>query len=302
MALYYLTGYYKLDDKQAFGIDFRYFNLGDIQFTDAFGFIIRDFQPREMAIGATYSRKLAKQFSMAVSARFIHSNLTGDLEIANQQEAKPGITGAADVSMFYTNDKIKISGKPASLSFGLNISNIGAKISYTNSAQQDFIPTNFRLGTALTTNLDPFGKNKLMIALDINKLMVPTPPLRDNQNNIIRGTDPRDVTLISGIFGSFADAPDGLQEELQEVMISGGLEYSYADVFAARAGYFYENPNKGNRQHFTIGAGFKYNSFGLDVAYLVPVNVQNPLAETLRFTVSVNFKDKKAKVASEENN
>lgn len=295
MWLSLLSGYYKIDDKQAFGLDFRYFNLGDINFTDVNGAPIRDFQMRELGIALMYSRKLSKQFGVSVGARYVNSNLTGEFAGggANQAESKPGNTIAADLAFYYTNDKLKISGKPAQLSFGLNISNIGAKISYTDQSQADFIPTNFRLGSALTMNLDPLGKNKITFALDANKLMVPSPPLRDGQGNIIRGTNPRDISLISGILGSFSDAPDGGKEELQEISIATGLEYSYNDFLMLRAGYFHEHKLKGNRRHFTVGAGFRKGSLGFDFAYLIPVQVNNPLAETLRFTVMLNFKDKK---------
>ncbi|GAB4395178.1 MAG: type IX secretion system outer membrane channel protein PorV [Microscillaceae bacterium] len=304
MHLSYLSGFYKLDERQAFGASLRYFDLGDIQFTDNNGGIITDFNPREFAFDVTYSRKLSEKIGVAVSGRFIHSNLSSNLTLPNTQESRPGTTGAADVAFFYTNDNLQIGGRPSILAFGLNISNIGAKISYTSQNEQDFIPTNLRFGSALTLALDPLERNKITIALDLNKLLVPTPPRLDSQGNIIEGEDPRDKTLLSGIFGSFSDAPDGFSEELQEFTISAGAEYKYhnqegKDVFAARAGYFYEAENKGDRKFFTVGVGLKaLKNFAFDVAYLIPGNQRqgNPLAETLRFTLAINFDQKTERV------
>ncbi len=297
MYLAFLSGYYKIDKQQTFAASLRYFNMGNIQFTDINGMPITDFVPRELAFAASYSRKLSDKIGVAVTGRFIHSNLSANLLLPNQQESRPGNTGAADIAFFYNNDKFQVSGRPATLAFGAVISNIGAKISYTNEGEQDFIPTNLRIGTALTGSLDPLERNKITFALDFNKLLVPSPPLINSQGDIIKGKNPRDVTLLSGIFGSFTDAPDGFSEEIQEVMISAGAEYKYfntegQDVFAARAGYFYEARNKGNRKYFSIGAGLKYQTFAFDVAYLIPQNQQqgNPLAETLRFTLSLNIK------------
>ena len=298
MFLAYLSGYYKLDDKQTVGFALRYFSLGDISFTDVLGFPIKDFTPREFSFSGSYSRKLSERFGIAVSGRFIYSNLSAGIILPNLQEAKAGITGAVDIGAYYTNSDIQIGENAATLSFGLNISNIGAKISYSNDNEQDFIPTNFRIGSAFTMDLDPLGRNALTFALDFNKLMVPTPPELDSVGNIVSGTNPRDRSVLSGVFGSFTDAPDGFSEELQEITTSVGLEYSYRDqygndVFAARAGYFNEHENKGDRKYFTLGAGINYRNFGLDVAYLIPQSQSNnnPLAETLRFTLSLDFED-----------
>lgn len=296
MSLAFLSGYYKLDDRQAFGFSLRYFNLGEIEFTDVNGNPIRDFRPNEFAFAGTYSIKLSDNFGAGITGRVIYSNLSADLQLPNQQESRPGVTGAADISFYYQNKTLNIGGREAELAIGASISNIGAKISYASSNDRDFIPTNLRIGTALTMGLDQTGLNKVTVGLDFNKLMVPTPPRVDSQGNIIEGTDPRDKNLISGVFGSFADAPDGFGEEIQEIMISLGAEYSYKDVFFARAGYFNEHENKGNRKYFTVGAGFKYQIFGLDIAYLIPRAQQNPLAETLRFTLSVNFDKKEERV------
>ncbi len=293
MSLSYLTGFYRPDKTQAFGFEFRYFNLGDFQFTDGTGNIFLEPRLQELAFGLAYSIKLSNNFGVGVGGRFIYSNL-GSVALdpqGRQIDARAGVGGSADVSVYYNNKNLNINGLPATLAFGLNISNIGPKISYLGRGAGDFIPTNMRLGTALTINLDPIEKNKLTFALDFNKMMVPTPPQRDRLGNIITGRDPRNITLIDGMFGSFADAPDGAKEELREVSISSGAEYSYDNVFFARAGYFTEHKSKGARKYFTIGAGFNYRKVGIDVAYLIPQAQQNPLAETLRFAVRLNFND-----------
>lgn len=296
MYLSYLTGYYKIDDLQAVGVSMSYFNLGSIQFTTDRGDIIRDFTPRELSVSATYSRKLSETFSMAVAGRYIHSNLTADLIVGsgnNQTETKPGNTGAADIAMYYENDNFNLGGYESTLTFGANISNIGAKISYSDRNQRDFIPTMLRLGAGINTKFDEF--NSLAVYGEMSKLMVPSPPLRDGQNNIVQGTDPRDQTVLQGVFGSFGDAVDGFSEEMQEMMWALGLEYWYQDLFAARAGYFNEHNNKGGRKYFTIGVGVRYQKFGLDVAYLIPQSQNNPLAETLRFTFHFSFDEKESK-------
>ncbi len=289
MFLSFLSAYYQLDDKQAVGISLRYFSLGDVEFTNMSGNIIGNFHPREFASTLTYSRQLGRNVGLAISGRFIYSNITGNLTLANQQSSKAGITGAADMAFYYRKNNLKIAGRPSHLSFGVNISNLGAKISYSNRNEQDFIPTNLRFGSALMTKLDPLERNSIMFTVDFNKLMVPTPSRIDNS-----GTDPSDQTVLSGVFGSFADAPNGFREELQEITTSMGVEYIYhnyegEDIFAARVGYFNEHENKGNRKYFTVGVGLSYRLVGFDMAYLIPQNqaANNPLAETLRFTLSL---------------
>lgn len=280
MSISYLTGFYKINREQAVSFGIKYFDLGDINFKDNNGMSQGDFNPREFAFEGTYSRMLTEEFSIGGSARYIYSNLTGAF---SGNDAKPGRSVAADIGLFYRHE-IKKSTRNSSLAFGLSISNIGAKISYTNSAREDFLPINLRLGSAFTTEVDPF--NKFTFALDFNKLMVPTPPIRDETTKeIIAGRDPN-RSLLSGMFGSFTDAPNGAEEEFREFMISSGVEYWYDNTFAARLGYFYEDKTKGNRKYMTVGLGFRKNNFGLDVAYLVPTNKRDhPLAETLRFTL-----------------
>ena len=293
MSLSYLAGYYKISQEQAVALSMRYFNLGEIFFTDDNNQDQGRFNPKELAIDATYARKLSEEFSLGITARYVHSNLTGNFS-SSTIEAKPGNTAAADISAFY-----KKVFRTNELSIGLNISNIGAKLSYSNEDNKDFIPINLKIGAGYRLWVDPY--NSFTFALDFNKLMVPTPPVyaRDDNGAIIidpgtnepvieRGKNPN-RPLLSGMFGSFADAPDGFSEEMQEIMISTGVEYWYNDTFAGRAGYFYESFYKGNRKYFTLGLGFRYNVFGIDFAYLIPQVQDHPLAETLRFTLIFNF-------------
>ncbi|AEL24263.1 type IX secretion system outer membrane channel protein PorV [Cyclobacterium marinum] len=297
MSLNYLTGYKKIDDVSAFGIDLRYFNMGDIALTDGQGNSLGDFSPRDIAIGGTYSRKLSDNLSLGISARFIHSNLSGNISASGGNESRPGVSVGTDVGLYHTSE-ILISDKEGVLSWGINLSNIGPKITYNSADDLDYLPTNFRIGSALTIPMDEL--NKITFALDLNKLMVPSPPVYMEDENgqlvidpntgnpqIEAGKDPT-RPLISGMFGSFVDAPDGFSEELQELMISFGTEYSYDDKFALRLGYFYENASKGGRRYFTMGVGFKYNRLGFDFSYLVPQVQNHPLAETLRFSLQYN--------------
>ena len=293
--LQYIGGYYRLNNNEAIGYELRYFSLGDITFTDNSGNVIGQYKPNEMAFGTAYSRKLSRDFSIAISGRYIYSNLTGG-QSAGSTETVAGQSIAADVSTFYTKP-ISIANKKSDLSFGMNISNIGNKISYTETITRDFIPINLRLGTDLTTEMDDY--NKISFAFDINKLLVPSPPLRNDDNEIIAGKDPN-VSVVSGIFQSFGDAPgeidvDGnpvpgsiFKEEMRELNISAGFEYWYANQFALRAGYFHEHNTKGGRKYLTFGSGVKYNVFAIDFSYLISTNNiggTNPLANTMRFTL-----------------
>ncbi len=291
MSLSYLSGYKKISQEQTIGASLRYFDLGSIEFTDETGASLGDFRPKEFAFDVAYGRKLSEHLSVGLALRFIHSNLTGGVSIggAGGQATKPGNAAAGDIGVYYTNEAV-IDGRPLQWSWGATITNLGNKISYTTSDQADFIPTNLRIGTAATYEVDL--DNKVTFALDFNKLMVPTPPITDSSGTIVSGQDPN-RPLLSGIFGSFGDAPDGFSEELQEVIVNAGIEYWYKDLLAARAGYFYENNNKGGRQYFTVGAGVRYNTFGLDLAYLIPTRQNHPLAETLRFTLLFNFAQNK---------
>ncbi|MFT7032382.1 MAG: hypothetical protein ACJA2S_000881 [Cyclobacteriaceae bacterium] len=282
MSISYLSGFYKIDRQQTVAASLRYFDLGEIQLTNEIGASLGLENPREMAFDLTYSRKLTENIGMGVSGRYIWSNLSGSYSGVTGQTGK---SVAVDLG-FYYKKTILVSGRDTDVSFGANISNVGQKITYSTTSNADFIPTNLRVGTAVKTNLDAY--NSITFALDLNKLMVPTPPVRDVNGNITRGKDP-DRNLISGVFGSFADAPDGFSEELKEFTISAGMEYWYRDVFAARAGYFHETDKKGGRKYLTVGMGFRYQKFGVDFSYLIPPKQNHPLAETIRFSVLFNF-------------
>jgi len=289
--LSYLAGYKKIGKKQAIGASLRYFSLGNITFTNIAGGVIRDYRPHEFALDVSYSFLLSKYFSASTSLRYINSNLTGGV-YAQDAATKPARTVAADLSGYY-HRPIQLSGKDAILIFGLNISNMGAKVSYTDESQQDFIPTNMRLGAGLSYSIDDY--NKINGSLEFNKLLIPTPPLyaenlTTGEWEIVSGRDPKEIGVASGIFSSFSDAPDGFKEELSEIITTIGVEYWYADQFAIRAGYFNEHQNKGNRKFLTFGLGLRLNVFGLDFAYLAPTSGrENPLAGTVRFSLLFNF-------------
>ena len=285
--LSYITGYKKLDDNQAIGLEMRYFSLGDITFTDIVGTTIGQYKPHEFALGGSYARKLSDQFSLAISGRYIYSNLTGG-KSAGEFETVPGQSIASDLAGFYTKP-VRMGGQDMDLAVGLNISNIGSKVSYTETGTRDFIPINMRLGTALGADIDDY--NKISLAIDMNKLLVPTPPITDN-GVVVSGKD-SDVGVVSGIFQSFSDAPGGYKEEFREINYSVGSEYWYNDQFAIRAGYFFEHDTKGGRKFFTFGSGVKYSAFILDFSYLVNASTDagatNPLANTMRFSMTWNF-------------
>jgi hypothetical protein len=293
MSLNYLSGYKRIDANSAWGLDIRYFNMGDIELTDGRGNPIGEFNPRDISIGSTYSRKLSNNFGIGISARFIHSNLSGNISSVGGTESRPGTSVGADIGLYYQKPLL-IGTKDGTWSWGLTLTNIGPKITYNSAEDLDYIPTNFRVGTAYKVNFDT--NNSLTFVLDANKLMVPTPPIyrtnqdgtlaTDNQGNLIiaSGQDPNRA-LLSGMFGSFSDAPNGFEEELKEFTFSFGLEYIYAEKFALRSGYFYEDRSKGGRRYFTMGMGFKMKKLGFDFSYLVPQVQNHPLAETLRFSL-----------------
>jgi len=288
--LSYLAGYKKLNKNEAIAMELRYFTLGDITFTDVIGNNLGQYKPSEFAIGSAYSRKLSDQFSLAISGRYIYSNLTGG-QSAGGITTNAGQSIAADVAGYFRKD-IRIAKKDMELALGANISNIGNKVRYTETSTRDFIPINLRLGTALNADLDEY--NKISFAFDINKLLVPTPPIYSDSidGQIDFGQDPN-VSVVSGIFQSFGDAPGGFSEEMREINFSVGTEYWYDDQFAVRAGYFNEHNTKGGRKFFTFGSGVKYNVFALDFSYLInasrAINGNNPLANTMRFTLIFDF-------------
>ena len=295
--LYYVAGYGKISKTQAIGASLRYFSLGNITFTDIVGNTTGQFRPNEFALDLAYSQKLSETFSAGLAVRYIRSNLTGNYTLSNGQPTKPGTSTAVDVGLYYQSKKLKINDKKAVASLGLVVSNIGSKVSY--SVKRDFIPINLRLGGGLKTIIDDY--NTFGIYADVNKLLVPTQPVylktvtgTDSINNstnekiIEAGKDPN-VGIAKGMLQSFGDAPGGGKEELKEINYSIGFEYWYAKKLAIRACYFNEAKTKGNRKYFTVGLGLRYNVFGIDFAYLVPITQRNPLQNTLRFTLSFDF-------------
>ncbi len=285
MSVSYLSGFYKIDRIQTAAFTFRYFDLGEIQLTDIQGLPLGNESPSELAFDGTYSRKLSENFGIGLTGRFIFSNLPSNLQGA--PDARAGTSVSVDLGVYYTRDLV-FSGKNSNISAGAHISNIGQKITYTNEENEDFLPGNLRLGTAFKTSLDPY--NSITLAFDANKLLVPSPPVRDGSGNIIpgRGKDPN-RNLLGGVFGSFADAPDGFGEEMKEITLSFGTEYWYRDIFAARVGYFLESADKGNRKFLTAGLGFRYQVFGVDFSYIIPRNQNDPLGDTLRVSLLFNF-------------
>ena len=280
-----IAGYTKLDELQAVSASLRYFSLGNIQFTDNSGNDLQTFRPREFAFDLGYSRKLSDKLGLGIALRYINSNLASGQSV-NGSSYKTGNAVAGDISLFHDGTAGKTNG--SGLNWGVVLSNLGSKISYTNNAaEKDYIPANLGLGIAYHKVFDE--NSKITFGLDINKLLVPTPPLAGDSAKLAQYYS---KSVVSSWFSSFGDAPGGFSEELKEFQISVGAEYTYNDQFAFRAGYFYENPQKGNRKYFTVGAGLNYNMFGINLSYLVPsgsgVN-RNPLANTIRFGIVFNL-------------
>ena len=274
--LAYLSGYWKLNSQQTIGASLRYFSMGEILLTDLNGTSLASVKPSEFALDVSYARKLSENFSGSVALRYIRSDLSGGI---GTTAYVPGNAFASDVSFFYnrdlsTDDNKKIFGA------GINISNIGSRISYDNGSHKEYLPANLKLGTSFTTELNKF--NSFTFALDFNKLLVPTPHLGTGANE-------SSSSSISAMFSSLSDAPGGMKEELQEINYSAGIEYWYNSKFALRTGYFNENQYKGNRKFFSTGVGVKMSICTIDFAYLIPVNQNNPLANTIRFTLNFNL-------------
>jgi hypothetical protein len=284
LNLYSLNFYKRIDDEQTFAASLLYFSLGDVNFTNTSGHSLGTFRPNEFSFDVAYARKLSENFSAAIAARFIYSDLTQGQRVSGVK-TKAGTSIAADISIYWRKE-VMIGRSNGLFSFGVNMSNIGAKISYSSTGTKNFLPTNLRFGPSLMIELDRY--NTLTLLLDINKLLVPTPPIRDENGNVVDGKEDN-ISVAQGIFQSFFDAPGGFSEELKEFQISFGAEYWYDKQFALRAGYFYESAEKGNRKYFTVGAGLKYNVFGLDFSYLIPTSQQHPLENTLRFSLLFDF-------------
>jgi len=280
-----LAGYYKFQDNQAIYGSLRYFSLGDIQFTDAFGNDLTSFRPREFGIDVGYSRKLSAKSGIGIALKYINSNLAGGTTVGSTTY-KTGSAVAADLGYYHDGHKANGDG----WTWGVTLTNLGSKIAYTDNADaKDFIPANLGLGTTYTKKFN--AQNQITFGIDVNKLLVPTPPA--DPATPAELAEYRNKGVLGSWFSSFGDAPDGFSEELKEFQVSLGAEYWYNNQFAFRAGYFFENKDKGNRRYFTVGLGLKYNIFGFNFAYLLPSGSgvgRNPLSNTLRFSVLFDFK------------
>jgi hypothetical protein len=306
MSLAYLTGAYKITDVDVVAMSLLYFSMGQVNFRQNEQSVDVPYYPNEFAIDASYSRKLIETLSLSVTGRFVYSNLTLGQTVEGI-ETKAAMAGAVDIGLFYTKDITLKSGMNSRLNFGFALSNIGSKMSYTQNAstfEKDFLPATLRAGLTYGIDLDDY--NSISLSFEFNKLLVPTPPYRnDTTDAIISGKDPN-VASITGVIQSFYDAPGRtlknsdkwgtpgakFVEEMQEFQWSLGAEYWYNKLLAVRAGYFNESQYKGNRHFLTLGAGLRYNIFGLDFSYLIPINTvsnTNPLRNTLRFSILFNF-------------
>jgi len=281
--LAYVAGYWKFDPRQSVSASLRYFSLGDITLMDQLGIPQGSAHPNEVAVDVAYSRLLSDNFSAAATLRFIYSDLNNGINLSGGTPMYPGSAVAADISAYYRTPLTlqEVEGK---LAFGVNISNIGSKISYDRNETSNFIPTNLRVGTSYDYPLDNY--NKISVSVDLNKLLVPTPKLNPTDADI---TAYNNLSPIAGIFQSFTDAPGGFREQMEEIAWSVGAEYAYDNQFFVRGGYYNESQWKGNRKYFTAGAGFKLNIFQLDAAYVIATSQSNPLDQTLRFSLSFDM-------------
>ena len=281
--LAYLSGYYRIGDYSAVSGSIRYFSLGEVITANESMTV----NPYEMSVDVAYSLMLSENFSLAAALRWIYSDLRYDYS----EDSAPASAFAADIAKYY-NNYFNMGNRECQLGLGLNISNVGSKITYYGDDRSQFLPANLRLGASLLIPVDEW--NRFSISADANKLLVPTVPKQeegessaDYQERVIR--EYSDVSAISGIFKSFGDAPGGFKEELQEIQWSVGAEYVYHDQFSLRAGYHHESQNKGNRKYFTVGGGFRMNVFSLDVGYVISTAQSNPLDQTLRFSLTFDM-------------
>jgi hypothetical protein len=289
--LAYLSAYYKFNEKQAVSASLKYFSLGEVIFRDMEGVYTGDYNPNEFSIDAGYSTLLSESFSGALVLRFIRSDITGGGGIEDQQY-NAGYSFAADLGFYYQHP-LNLAGQNGEIAWGLNLSNLGSKISYTQGSDKQFIPANIRLGARYTLEIDEY--NSITAALDLNKLLVPTPPITSTDGDTIYYGRKIPSSLPVSWIQSFYDAPDGFKEEMHEIMLSFGLEYWYRNQFAIRTGYFHESENKGNRKYFATGLGMKLNIFFIDFSYLISTSGRsNPLANTMRFTLGLDFNNLKS--------
>ena len=287
MNLLNLTGFKRINDRSAVAASLTYFSLGSIEFTDIDGTSKGTYKPNEFGLDVSYSMKLSENLSIGATGRYVRSDLTQGVDVGTST-TKAGNAIAADLGMYYQS-KTNMFDMPGELAAGLFISNLGSKISYSDDDnEKDFLPANIRFGGRYTMDIDQY--NTFSFMLDFNKLLVPTPPLYDEEGNIIAGMDNNIGTML-GAIRSFYDSPNGFSEELQELQISAGVEYWYDKVFAVRGGYFFEHENKGGRQYLTLGGTVKYQTLVLDISYLIPTTTlqTSPLANTVRISLAMNF-------------
>lgn len=289
MNFLYLAGSYKINQRSTAAASLTYFSLGTIQNTDVIGTVLGDFKPNEFAVDITYSMKLSDNLSLGATGRFMRSDLTNGVFVQDNP-TNPANALSADVGLYYQSE----FRKQQQYAFGAFVSNIGNKLRYSEyDAQSEFLPTNLRLGGRYTYEINDYNKFTAMV--DLNKLLVPTPPrttLTESEKNHYANMDEyRQLSSFQGIFSSFMDAPGGFKEELQELTLGFGAEYWYANTFAARAGYFTESASKGNRKYLTMGLGIRYNIFNFDLSYLIPTSDfgNNPLANTVRISLTAKF-------------
>lgn len=290
MNLFYLAGYYRINDRSTAAASLTYFTLGDIDNTDVEGNKIQTMHPNEFTFDVSYALKLNDNLSLGATGRFLRSDLTNGQTISDGSSntaTKAANSLAADIGLYYQ----QAIDKTQDFALGAFISNLGAKLSYSDDDNdKEFLPANLRIGGRYTNRIDEY--NKISVMLDLNKLLVPTPPLR---NDTAGWADYNQIGVIEGALRSFGDAPGGLQEELQEIQISAGAEYWYSETFAVRAGYFFEHANKGGRQYATVGVGIRYSYFTGDFSYLIPTTTisTNSLANTIRVSIGLDMKPTK---------
>lgn len=298
MNLFYLSGYYRINSRSTVAAGLTYFTLGDIDNTNEFGDVLQVIHPNEFAVDATYALKITDNLSLGASGRFIRSDLTNGAQVGTDGDhmaTHAANSLAADIGMYYQGS-VDVN---QDIALGFHISNLGAKLSYEDDDnKKEFLPANLRIGGRYTNRIDDF--NEISVLVDANKLLVPTRPYtRDGVHYPTRYakdlTEYNNIGVVAGALQSFADAPGGFSEELQEVQLSAGLEYWYARTFAVRAGYFFEHENKGGRQYATFGVGLRYNVFKIDLSYLVPTTKlsTNPLAHTIRIGLALEMMPEK---------
>ena len=279
--------YSKMDKRSSWATSLRYFSLGDIQFNDFIGGSIIDQgteRPSELTLDLSYALKLSQEFSLAVAGRFIYS----DLKVARDSDTSSASSFGVDIAAFYQSKIFDLKSNKAIFRSGLNISNIGPKLNYDSGEQRSFIPTNLRTGLGLDLLFDE--NNSLGFYTEFSKLLVPTPVAVYDENQNLIGYSQPNIDFINGIFTSFSDSPDGLSEELSEITVALGLEYSFEDALSIRTGYFSESKEKGSRRYLTMGAGFNLNFIDIDISYLFSTSgIRNPLENTIRFSLSLNL-------------